>query len=192
MKQYDVVIYCDGSAELSDGSGGWAAILLGRRGKRREYKQGRPEGHTNQTAEIMAAILGLSKLKRDNLRVLIRSDSQYVCKTFSEGWIEDWKRKGWRGKGGGERPNRALWETLESLVVLHKCVDFEHVKGHNGNVENERADVLANEGRRTAVYGARYFEQQLEIRRLSAEAAREYREQRGRRGRRGRGRAATR
>lgn len=175
--RYDVTIYCDGSADLRDGSGGWAAILIGRRGKRREFYQGKHEGHTNQTAEIMAAILGLSKLKKDNLRVLVRSDSKYVVETMRNGWIANWERKGWKLKGG-ERPNRALWETLESLRVLHIRVDWEWVKGHAGDVDNERCDHLASQGRRTAVTSHRYFEQQLEIRRLgSSDSVREVRRQ---------------
>lgn len=160
----DVTIYCDGSADLADGSGGWAAVLIGRKGKRREFTGGKHEDHTNQTAELMAAILGLSKLKRDNLDVLVRSDSAYVVKAFSEGWIDEWERKKWRHKGG-ERPNRQYWETLRSLVVLHKRVVFEHVKGHSGDEENERCDVLAGNARRQAVFARQYFNQQLEIRR---------------------------
>lgn len=186
--RYDVVIYCDGSADLRDGSGGWACILIGRRGKRREFYQGKHEGHTNQTAEIMAAILGMSKLKRDNLRVRVISDSEYVVKAFREGWIDNWIRKKWRHKGG-ERPNREFWETLHSLVVLHERVDFVWVKGHNRDENNERCDALADQGRRQAVTSHRYFEQQLEIRRLGAsDAVREAGRHRGkatrRRGRR--------
>lgn len=178
--KYDVTIYCDGSADLRDGSGGWAAVLIGRRGKRREFYQGMHEGHTNQTAELMAAILGLSKLKRDDLRVLIVTDSKYVSEPFRQGWIAKWREKNWRLKGG-ERPNRELWETLDSLVVLHKVVDFKWVKGHSGDPDNERCDQLAAQGRRQAVTSKRYFAQQLEVRRLSAETVREARSRRGRR-----------
>lgn len=162
--KYDVVIYCDGSADLKDGSGGWACVLIGRRGKRREFDGGFHEGHTNQTAELMSAILAFSKLKRDNLRVLVRSDSKYVLGGFGEGWVEGWKLKKWRHQGG-ERPNRALWETLESLIVLQSVVHWEHVKGHSGDEENERCDVLAGAARRKAVASQKYFAQMLEVRR---------------------------
>ena len=41
-----------------------------------------------------------------------------------------------------EVKNRKLWEELEELVNRNK-VDWLWVKGHAGNIENERADFLA-------------------------------------------------
>ena len=43
-----------------------------------------------------------------------------------------------------DKKNRNLWEELEELVNKNK-VDWLWVKGHAGNVENERADFLARE-----------------------------------------------
>lgn len=115
-----------------------------------EISGGAAVGHTNQTAELMAAIKALSRLSRKRRwSVLVRSDSAYLVNCFREGWIENWRRKGWRHKGG-ERPNRTLWETLEALVAFHD-VEFEHVKGHSGDTYNERADRLAVAARERAV-----------------------------------------
>lgn len=150
----DALIYCDGSAD-QDGFGGAAAFLLAN-GKERFIVEGYRPGTlgasgrtpgvyakvTNQQMEIMAAILGLSKLKKERrYKVLLRTDSQYIIRCFLEGWLDRWRAKDWRHKGG-ERPNRVLWETLESLVMHHK-VEFEHVYGHKGDRYNERADKVA-------------------------------------------------
>lgn len=118
-----------------------------------EISGGVRQGTTNQQMEIVACIVALRKIKRGKRRykVLIRSDSAYVVNCFREGWIENWRRKEWRHKGG-ERPNRAYWETLESYVALHD-VEFEHVKGHAGDKYNERADELAVAGRLAAQNG---------------------------------------
>lgn len=145
-----ILIYADGSAG-KDSSGGWGAVLL--YGSRKiEISGGVLQGTTNQQAEIVACIVALRKIKKDRrYKVLIRSDSAYVVNCFREGWIKNWRRKEWRHKGG-ERPNRAYWETLESLVELHD-VEFEHVRGHAGDKYNERADELAVAGRLAAIKG---------------------------------------
>jgi ribonuclease HI len=39
--------------------------------------------------------------------------------------------------------NQDLWEALDSLVKRHE-LEWHWVKGHSGNVGNERVDALAN------------------------------------------------
>ena len=45
----------------------------------------------------------------------------------------------------GKKPvkNGELWQELELAVARHK-VEWVWVRGHNGHVENERADALAS------------------------------------------------
>lgn len=70
------------------------------------------------------------------------SDSQYVVKAMMEGWVTAWKRKGW-WRTKTERPeNVDLWQRLDALCQTHQ-VEFRWVKGHAGNLENERCDQLA-------------------------------------------------
>ena len=38
--------------------------------------------------------------------------------------------------------NVELWQQLDRLMTTHKIL-YEHVKGHDGHVENERCDELA-------------------------------------------------
>ena len=41
--------------------------------------------------------------------------------------------------------NEDLWKTLDNLAKQHQ-IEWIWVKGHAGNVGNERVDALANEG----------------------------------------------
>lgn len=113
-------------------------------------------GQTNQSCEIMAAIIGLRRLRRP-ARVRIVTDSQYVTRCFSEGWLPNWRRKGWMHKGS-ERPNRELWETLEGLVEMQIECEFEWTRGHVGEPGNELANALANFARLRNVRGATSYD----------------------------------
>ena len=70
------------------------------------------------------------------------SDSQYVLKGISE-WRTGWERKGFRNSKGEVVANLALWKQLFAIVDARK-VSTRWVRGHNGDVHNERADALAN------------------------------------------------
>lgn len=140
-----VAIWTDGSGPDGDGWCGYGAILLGRTREREVFGWLKPPA-TNQQAEMMAAIAGLKALKGIGHEVNIFSDSAYVVNCFRNLWIVNWRANGWKTYSGSNVANRELWETLESLVANHD-VTFRHVKGHNGNVMNERADKLARTAR---------------------------------------------
>jgi ribonuclease HI len=150
---YDVVIWTDGSNDKA-GHGGAAAVCIARSGKMHIETYGQMTEATNQKMELMGAIIGLkrcwwnadpkaSALKRSRKRVLIYSDSAYLTNCFIQGWIPNWRRKGWRNGEGNPVANQELWETLDALVSLYKEVKFVHVKGHAGNKNNELADQHA-------------------------------------------------
>ena len=41
--------------------------------------------------------------------------------------------------------NLDLWQTLDEMLPRHQ-VDWVWIRGHNGHVDNERADALARAG----------------------------------------------
>ncbi len=93
--------------------------------------------------ELTAVIRGLESLKRPTSVELI-TDSVYVGKGLTE-WLPKWKADGWRrreGKRLKEIKNEDLWRRLDELLNRHK-IQFTHVRGHSGHVENERCDTLA-------------------------------------------------
>ena len=134
----EVTIYTDGACSGNPGPGGWGAILqYGSAVK--EMSGGEPET-TNNRMELTGVITALSALK-EPCRVKLYPDSQYVENAVNLGWLESWKKRGWRRKGG-EVKNPDLWQALIPLLETHE-VTFVWVKGHAENEYNNRCDELA-------------------------------------------------
>lgn len=136
-----VVIHTDGACSGNPGPGGWGAVLQ-YNGTVRELKGGEPLT-TNNRMELTAAIEALNALKRA-CEVELHTDSQYV-KNGLTSWIFGWKKNGWRTADRKPVKNVELWQALDAAVARHR-IDWRWVKGHDGDVFNERADALANEG----------------------------------------------
>lgn len=79
--------------------------------------------------EVMAVILAMEKIPEKSV-VLVYSDSQYVIKTM-EGYFR-------------KKKNVDLWQRLDQ-VCRRKKIEWRWVKGHNGNLENERCDQLCTQ-----------------------------------------------
>jgi ribonuclease HI len=88
-------------------------------------------------------IRALEALKR-TCHAKVFTDSVYVQKGMTE-WITGWKARSWRTADKKPVKNDDLWRVLDVLAKQH-TVQWVWVKGHAGNVGNERADMLANQG----------------------------------------------
>jgi len=132
-----ITIYTDGAAKGNPGPGGYGTVMI--------YKQHRKELSegfrltTNNRMELLAVIKGLEELKVEGLPVQIYSDSKYVVDAVEKGWIWSWQKKGFKDK-----KNVDLWKRYIPLHLKFQP-KFVWVKGHAGNIENERCDVLAVE-----------------------------------------------
>ncbi|MCF7223453.1 ribonuclease HI [Marilutibacter chinensis] len=133
-----VEIHTDGACLGNPGPGGWAALLR-YQGRERELSGGEADT-TNNRMELMAAIMGLESLK-EPCRVVLTTDSQYVRQGITQ-WMANWVRRGWKTAGGDPVKNRDLWERLHEAAGRHR-VDWHWVRGHSGDPDNERVDVLA-------------------------------------------------
>ena len=136
-----VIIYADGACKGNPGPGGWGAWL--RCDGREKELFGGEASTTNNRMELTAVIRALEALKRPS-KVSIYTDSVYVQKGITE-WIHSWKTRGWRTSGKQPVKNEALWRELDVLAQMHD-VQWFWVKGHAGDIGNERADALANKG----------------------------------------------
>lgn len=92
---------------------------------------------TNNRMELLAVIVALEHLKRENLEVTIYSDSQYVVNSVEKKWVFGWVKKGFKGK-----KNEDLWRRYLLVHEKHK-IKMVWVKGHAGLKENERCDELS-------------------------------------------------
>jgi len=136
----DVEIYTDGGCEPNPGPGGYGVVLLHPKTRQRKEASGGFRLTTNNRMEIFAAIKGLELLNQP-CKVTLYSDSQYLVKAMTEGWVIEWKRKDW-WRTNRERPeNVDLWRRLFALCETHQ-VEFRWIKGHAGDAENERCDRL--------------------------------------------------
>ena len=136
-----VVIYTDGACRGNPGPGGWGLILSYKGCSKGIY--GAENHTTNNRMELMAAIKALETLTRPCL-VQLNSDSSYVLKGITD-WMPNWKKRGWKTASKTEVKNEDLWRRLDKAIAMHK-VEWKWVKGHSGNVGNDRADALANLG----------------------------------------------
>ncbi|SHE72736.1 ribonuclease HI [Kaistia soli DSM 19436] len=136
-----VQIWTDGACSGNPGPGGWGAVLVFG-GQTKELSGGAAET-TNNRMELTAAIEALSALKRP-CKIDLHTDSQYV-KGGITGWIHGWKKNGWKTADKKPVKNVDLWQQLDEALKRHD-VAWHWVRGHDGNVENEKADLLARQG----------------------------------------------
>lgn len=133
-----VILYTDGACSGNPGPGGWAAIL--RYGSAEKVLSGGEAMTTNNRMELLGVIAGLECLK-ESCAVALYSDSQYICNALNNGWLRDWKKRGWKRRDG-EVKNLELWQRLDALLQRHS-VEAHWVKGHAENEYNNRCDALA-------------------------------------------------
>jgi ribonuclease HI len=131
---YEVTIYTDGACRGNPGPGGIGIILES--GKRRKEISKGYRKTTNNRMELLAAITGLSSLKK-KCSVKLFSDSNYLVESMENGWVQRWAANQWKKK-----ENRDLWIELLKLCSQHQ-VKFIWVKGHADNPYNNRCDQLA-------------------------------------------------
>ena len=141
-----VEMFTDGACSGNPGPGGWGTILRAK-GTEKELSGGEKDT-TNNRMEMMAVIVGLEALQR-GCSVKITTDSQYVMKGMME-WLPGWKKRNWMTAGKKPVKNVDLWQRMEKAAQGHR-VEWEWVRGHQGHVENERADQLAVAAREALV-----------------------------------------
>lgn len=132
-----IFLYTDGAASGNPGPGGYGAVLVC--GSARKELSGGFRCTTNNRMELLAVIKGLECIRWKRAEVEVWSDSQYVVKAITEGWLEKWVLKDWR-----KVKNPDLWQRFLTLYKAHN-VTFHWLKGHAGHPENEKCDRLAVE-----------------------------------------------
>ncbi len=139
MKQ--VTIYTDGACSGNPGPGGWGAILEWN-GVEKELHGGE-NPTTNNRMELTAVIVALETLKEACI-VELYSDSKYVIDALTKGWLDSWRKNGWRKADKKPVLNIDLWERLLPQLARHE-MHYHWVKGHAENEKNNRCDKMAVE-----------------------------------------------
>lgn len=133
-------IATDGACKGNPGSGGWGVAVF----DGLEFVQGISGGEpdtTNNRMELTAFIVACELLQETGeLDVTIHIDSTYVLKGATE-WLRGWRQKDYKGV-----KNEDLWRQVADLRHIWLNCELKWVKGHSGDMFNEKADELANVG----------------------------------------------
>lgn len=122
-----VHVYTDGASSGNPGPSGIGVLL---RYGVHEKEVSRYIGiATNNIAELEAIRVGLSLIRNPALPVRVYTDSSYALGLLAKGWKAS--------------KNKALVADLRKMVSQFKDILFVKVKGHSGDVGNERVDGLA-------------------------------------------------
>jgi len=133
MKENTLIIYTDGAYSPIKRKGGWAFYLPQYR--LRVCKGDDSQGITNNRMEMMAVIKALELVINCQFiqsNIIIYTDSQYVIQTILGNYHRNY--------------NLDLWNIIdqEIKILSNKNITWQHVKGHNGTIENEVVDKFAN------------------------------------------------
>ena len=110
-------------------------------GEHRRELSGGYRRTTNNRMELTGPIMGLEVLNQ-SCRVTLHSYSQYVVEGIEKGWAKRWRGNGWMRNKREQAVNPDLWGRLLDQCNKHE-VEFRWVRGHAGDLENERCDQLA-------------------------------------------------
>lgn len=138
---FKVVVHTDGSCKGNPGPGGYGAILVCK--DKEKVVRGYDCETTNNRMELLAVLEALRALKKP-CEITISTDSRYLILATSHD--DDWLLR-------PNRPNRDLWQIFIDLKKAGKHkIAFQKVKGHSGEVYNERCDRIAKEQARKACH----------------------------------------
>jgi ribonuclease HI len=142
-------LYSDGACKGNPGPGGWGAVVYFIDGSVAELG-GRDKSTTNNRMEMQAAIEALQFFLNSGQQnpCTLYTDSEYVIKGVTS-WLKGWKARGWKTAAGKPVLNQDLWQRLDELTTsirqqAGKALRWEYVKGHSGNVGNDRCDQIAS------------------------------------------------
>lgn len=134
-----VEIYTDGSYSEKHSTGAYSFLIKDMNNLYTE-KAFKSDSKSSSLIELDAVIAALSYYPKD---VRIITDSQYVRKGITE-WIIHWKLNDWTTANGSKAKNIDRWMYLDRLCN-ERYIEFEWVKSHNNNFENEYCDYLARQ-----------------------------------------------
>jgi ribonuclease HI len=154
-------IYTDGACSGNPGPGGWGTVVYFTDGSVHELG-GSAAQTTNNRMELQAAIAALDFLiPFDQAEpVTLYTDSEYVKNGITQ-WVQGWKKKGWKTSTGKPVLNQDLWQLLDQLnhqAIAKAGLQWKYVRGHSGDVGNDRCDEIArtfSSGRTPALRQAR-------------------------------------
>lgn len=147
-------VYTDGSCNQGSSSsattnGGWAFIVTDDKGVIIFTESDSELNTTNNRAEMLAIIKSIESISSkgffntsDNL-MIVNCDSAYIVNAFEDGWIDKWKKNGWKNSKGEDVVNQDYWNKLIEQKKQYN-IKFNKVK-RRSNPFAKKVDNLARE-----------------------------------------------
>ncbi len=138
-------MYTDGGCSGNPGIGAWSVIIVS--DDKDILLRGGELFTTNNKMELSAVINAFEfiTLNKEWLgeEWIVYTDSEYVKKGITE-WIGNWEKNGWKTAAKKPVKNKYLWQQLR---MLDNClnIEWQWVRGHSGNENNERCDYLVKD-----------------------------------------------
>lgn len=134
-------IYADGSFAGITKQSGYGGFIEDPYGNREVYSKSFKGGSSN-LMEMLAVTEGLQKLKSID-QIQINTDSRFVIRGLIQ-WVHFWKHNNWQTAGDSDVKYVHEWKLMDKLCD-GKIIEFNWVKGHSGNEEQDFCHNLAKE-----------------------------------------------
>ena len=150
-------VYADGCYDPLSQTGGWAFVAY-RDGLEIASDFGRIDRSANNAMELRALLQATRWINAHTASeaATLWCDSVYAVNGCNQ-WRHIWKNSGWRKKPSGSNArsrsiaDRELWMAIDEALSKNGLLTVVWCKGHAGNPGNEKADMLAEHGRRLSV-----------------------------------------
>ena len=128
-KVNNIVCYVDGACSGNPGPGGIGIVILD--GDIKEEISENIGRVTNNIAELYAIKRCLEEIHCDDRNIKIYTDSQYAIGVLTMNW--------------SITANIELIHDIKSIMSFFKNIEFIKISGHTGDINNERANKLAQQ-----------------------------------------------
>jgi ribonuclease HI len=140
----NIEIHCDGSCVNQTGGIG---IIIITPAIEVLISKGTFYNTTNNRMELLAFLYSVYYIQpyvKNHEEVSIFCDSKYVVDGYNQ-WMNNWSKNHWKTAGNNDVLNLDLW--LE-VFTIKKIFNYKVIweKGHDTNVYNNKADILAKLG----------------------------------------------
>jgi ribonuclease HI len=143
----EIKIYVYGSCHFSErlenddavGTGGYG-IVITENGRQIEQVSAGFSFTTNARMDIIGITEGLKKIKEPS-KIIIYLSNGYVIDTLTKGWLENWKRKGFKKKKHVD-----LWKELDKVLQQNiHTISYKHSKDVKYSKDFQLAEQLGKE-----------------------------------------------
>lgn len=135
-----VSVIAHGAGSKSIGPCGYGVIILCADG---QFELSGHDTHTTKRSmELRGLIAGLNALT-EQTTLSLSSNSEYIARAISQGWIERWRRMGFKTADGGSVKHPKLWLELAKALGRHQKVQWMRVRNREGSQYDDLAEALA-------------------------------------------------